>query len=445
MTNIALIVLDTLRKDSFDKHFDWLLGKRFENAYSTAGWTVPVHGTLFTGKYPSETGVHSKNVELSFDRPVLAEKLQSKGYTTRGFSANPNITDTYKFTRGFEEFYYTWKGKIGSRSILDWNNFIVKNSDRGIIRFPLAVAEAINSDADTFESLKLGAKMKASDFGVEVGGEEDDGAQQALSLLQSTSFGDNEFLFMNLMEAHGPYDPPESYKTVGDTPSQSIADTVRGNTDTPRDKIWQSYDDSVNYLSDIYQQIFEELRTEFDYIITLSDHGEMFGRDGIWHHHYGIYPELVHVPLSIYSGNDEVTNSDKPVSLIDIYPTVLSMANDADDESNRDLRSSLIPRDYLVERCGLRVHDKQRLYKHNCSDEQIRQFDQTLFGVVRQDGIYGWEGRDRFMSTKQTDIDSLKELLHQLRDELDITDIETSTDPEVPEDIKNRMEDLGYM
>lgn len=55
--NIALIVLDTLRKDSFDEHFDWLPGRRFENAWAPSHWTVPVHASLFTGHYPSEVGV----------------------------------------------------------------------------------------------------------------------------------------------------------------------------------------------------------------------------------------------------------------------------------------------------------------------------------------------------------------------------------------------------
>jgi len=48
-TSIALVVLDTLRKDSFDEHFDWLEGVRYDNAWSTSHWTHPAHGSLFTG------------------------------------------------------------------------------------------------------------------------------------------------------------------------------------------------------------------------------------------------------------------------------------------------------------------------------------------------------------------------------------------------------------
>lgn len=71
--NVAVVVLDTLRKDAFDRHFEWLPGLQFDNAWSSSHWTVPAHGSMFTGKYPSETGVHAKNVLLDCEQPVLAE------------------------------------------------------------------------------------------------------------------------------------------------------------------------------------------------------------------------------------------------------------------------------------------------------------------------------------------------------------------------------------
>lgn len=99
MTNVALIVLDTLRKDRFDRYFDWLPGVRFERAYSTANWTVPAHASLFTGLHPSETGVHAKNVYLDVPEPVLAERLANVDYTTRAISANVHATGHFDFER----------------------------------------------------------------------------------------------------------------------------------------------------------------------------------------------------------------------------------------------------------------------------------------------------------------------------------------------------------
>lgn len=62
--NVAIVLLDTLRRDSSDEHFDWLPGGRYKSTWSTSHWTVPAHGTLFTGKYPTETGVRIKSPAL---------------------------------------------------------------------------------------------------------------------------------------------------------------------------------------------------------------------------------------------------------------------------------------------------------------------------------------------------------------------------------------------
>lgn len=62
--NVATVVLDTLRKDAFERHFEWLSERRFDTVWSPSHLTVPVHGSLFTGCYPSETGVHAGRVPL---------------------------------------------------------------------------------------------------------------------------------------------------------------------------------------------------------------------------------------------------------------------------------------------------------------------------------------------------------------------------------------------
>lgn len=83
MTNIALVVLDTLRYDSFEDYFDWLPGTRFDNAWSTSHWTVPVHASLFTGKYASEVGIYAGAQTFDCEEPLLAERLSKAGYMTR--------------------------------------------------------------------------------------------------------------------------------------------------------------------------------------------------------------------------------------------------------------------------------------------------------------------------------------------------------------------------
>ena len=65
MTNIALVVLDTLRYDAFEEFFDWLPGVRFTNVFSPGHYTIPAHAGIFTGQYPSEVGTHAKSEDLT--------------------------------------------------------------------------------------------------------------------------------------------------------------------------------------------------------------------------------------------------------------------------------------------------------------------------------------------------------------------------------------------
>lgn len=97
MTNVAVVVLDTLRKDTFDEHFDWLTGRWYDRAYSTSHRTVPAHASLFTGQYASEVGVGGSVERLVHEGPGLGES----GSTTRAFSANPYVSGQFEYDRGF--------------------------------------------------------------------------------------------------------------------------------------------------------------------------------------------------------------------------------------------------------------------------------------------------------------------------------------------------------
>jgi len=140
MTNIALVVLDTLRKDAFDRHFEWLPGRRFECAYTTANWTVPAHASLFTGRYASEVGIHAKNMYCNCSEPTLAEQLREADYTTRAFSANTNITGHFGFDRGFTDFRTPEQFEhMTDDDLFDWREFSRMTDSTGARKYFEAV------------------------------------------------------------------------------------------------------------------------------------------------------------------------------------------------------------------------------------------------------------------------------------------------------------------
>ncbi|QGA84165.1 Arylsulfatase A [Halomicrobium sp. LC1Hm] len=442
--NIAIIVLDTLRKDAFDEHFDWLPGTRFDNAWSPGAWTTPVHASLFGGAYPGELGVYAKTETLDCDRATLAELLSEAGYTTRGFSANANISSAFNFDRGFSEFGHSWRGTKYKDHIFDWGNFVSKTQDQGPSRYFEAVYRCLTEDVDTLASLGYGARMKARDLGIEWISGTDDGAGLALERVRNTDFGDDEFLFMNLMEAHGPYTPPEEYQTTGYTESPSIGDTIGEGPVETEATIRQAYNDSVRYLSDIYSDIFTELRRDFDYIFTLGDHGELFGKDGAWAHNHGIYPELVNVPLSVYTGEDGVSRRDDLASLLDVHQTVLDAAGIDAPSRGVNLFEPLPERDLVVERYGLRTNRIEQMSASDYDQETIDRYDTHLFGVVVPERYYGYETLDGFKERELSPAGvDLCDRLDAARDALPTASV-SFDEGSVPADVQDRLEELGY-
>ncbi|MGM0389104.1 MAG: sulfatase-like hydrolase/transferase [Natrinema limicola] len=471
MTNVALIVLDTLRYDAFEEHFDWLPGRRFEYAWSTSHWTVPAHASLFTGRYASEVGIYAGAQTFDCPEPLLAERLQEGGYTTRAFSANPNISPVFDADRGFEQFEKSWRLKHHGDDLFDWDGFIAQTRDSGPERYALALKKVLLGDNRTLPSLKHGAKLKLRDtrFGrhTEV---VDDGASTALELVRETAFGDDEFLFMNLMEAHSPYDPPSEWKTA-DVDIEGLAASLGEPKDDPAD-IERAYDDSVRYLSYMYEQLFAALRDSFDLIITVSDHGELLGEHGGWEHLSGIYPELVRVPLSVYDARDgpveEITTDNRSVNLMDVYETVLAgaglesalatrgrdltalPARDAETAGERDdadaaghgerTSGGFREGETLAEYHGLPDRHLDAMRRKGFEDVAYR--TRWLEGIALG-GYFGYETFDGFAEWGDAPYEDPPARLCALVDSLERRE-DVEEDGELDDSVMQQLEDLGY-
>jgi arylsulfatase A-like enzyme len=446
MPSVALVVLDTLRKESFDRHFEWLPGVRFEEAWSHSGWTVAAHGSLFTGLYPSETGVYAKTERLDCERPVLAERLSNHGFSTRAFSANAYVTPTFDFDRGFDTFDITWRGRRREGDMFEWGEFISETQGAGPSRFLKALYACLTNDVDTLGSLKVGFQLKARDLGLAAFGGDDDGAKEAREFVRSTAFGSDEFLFLNLMEAHSPYNPPEKYRTVETDASPGIDATVGDGPDADPADIEQAYDDSVRYLSDVYEDIFAELADDFDYVVTLGDHGECFGEHDVWSHNYGVNPELTHVPLCLYRGREERQTRDATVGLVDVYQTILELADvPPGDTRGQNVLEDPTSRPQLTERFGLTRSHVENLESTGLSDDEIESWDATLRGVALPGGGYGWETRSGFEMVGTTvDAQVTSQRLDELVEQLDVREVDVVRTEEVDSAVRDRLERLGY-
>jgi arylsulfatase len=435
VTRIALIVLDTLRKDAFDRHFDWLPGRRFEHAFSTANWTTPAHASLFTGRYASEVGVHAKHLHFDCERPSLAERLRAAGYTTHAFSANANLTPHFEFDRGFEDFRIPSWFEEPPDGVFDWRAFSRTAPEAGARKYLRGLYECVTGDYSTVRSLVAGARLQLA-HGSEI---EYGGTVEALGEIEDMSFGDRAFLFLNLMEAHEPYEAPAEYMSVEPPEgTDSVGDITVGDFDPER--VRRAYDDCVRYLSGAYERLFERVSAEFDYVITVADHGEMLGEADAWGHEHGVHRRLTHVPL-VVSGDGLSGECAAPVSLLDVHDTVLDLAGVDHDARNQVLTGDVDGGEYLAEYRGLTAWSERKL-EHSAFADRIERYDGPLHGYVGPPDYYGWESLDGFEETGRSDAADPRERLQTLLAEREVRTVEEDT--EVPDEISDQLEHLGY-
>jgi arylsulfatase A-like enzyme len=168
------------------------------------------------------------------------------------------------------------------------------------------------------------------------------------------------FLFVNYYNAHVPYNPPRPYKMkfIADhslynekikklATGKNNLEIMRGNLKVQNsewDVIQALYDGEIAYLDYRIGELIRFLKDKDLYdntvMIFTSDHGEYLGEHGMVGHVFGLFDEILKVPLIIslpdYKQNG-VRISDM-VSNKDIYHTILDILN----IKNKNSRLSLL-------------------------------------------------------------------------------------------------------
>lgn len=445
--NVALVVLDTLRKDTFDRHFEWLEGTSYDNAWSTTHNSPAAHGSLFTGRFASEIGVHGKSPALDCPEPTLAELLCDSGYTTRGFSANTYVSKYFVFDRGFDEFRNETRVVGGEDSAFNWPKFIKEHKTDGPRRYADLLAGIWESDAPLFPTLGQGAKIKLKDLGVLDADRSYEDGKKAIDYVESTEFeSQGEFLLINLMDVHGPYKAPAEYRTVDPVHVTSTELTIGDETDVCQEEVVAAYNDCARYLSDVYVRLHDVLTDDFEYVITTSDHGEAFGEHGVWCH-MGLVPEVTNVPLSIWTPPeaDRIEPTGEPVNLHDLFQTVCDLAGTTPPDNTRGESltnaSGFRDRYKLLETHGLSTEKKERLLDDGFDPGTLAPYDQPLHAVASSTG-YAFETFEGPIEHVGERIPDAEEKMTALVNDLDRRNGTTETD--VPEHVRRRLKELGY-
>jgi len=118
--NVVLVVLDAVRADRTSVYGSGRPttpnmeaiaenGVIYEHAFANSNWTGTSHGALFTGRLPSDSGVHGATQDLPDDVRTLPERLSAAGYRTFAMSAGAHIRAERGYDRGIDTFKETYQ------------------------------------------------------------------------------------------------------------------------------------------------------------------------------------------------------------------------------------------------------------------------------------------------------------------------------------------------
>jgi len=352
--SLVLITVDCLRADhvgfmGYDRpttpFLDSLAAESliFKNAIVAGAPTYHSLPAIMAARYPLALGRDVLGV--SPDEPTIASVLSQMGYTTAAFTAaNPYISKRFGYSAGFDTFSdFTEEKKMGTsahgstsernrqfrgrlnRTLADMSHkFRLMGAVYDELHFRYGQKMASRS-AETFDTLR---RFPAADLLV----------SQASNWLKSLA-GGPFFLWLHLMDPHGPYYPPqEALDLLGWRISPARARYVnsywlRGGLKTKRllpyrDEIVGLYDSGIRWVDEQISALAKSLRGlglwDNCLFAVTADHGEEFlDHGGTAHTPPSVSEEITHVPLLLRVPGGAPRKLSEPFSLLHLAPTLL--------------------------------------------------------------------------------------------------------------------------
>lgn len=307
--DVLLIILDTVRARSLGLYdtlgtptpeLERLAAGAvlFETAVSPSSWTLPAHGSMFTGRWPHElSGDWHRPLDDTY--PTLAEALAGARYATGGFVANTFFgTSYYGLARGFHHY------------------------EAGPITLPWLVAGTWWSRWLGRQAWRAGWRARPLNY---TASEVTDRFLRWSATIDDRPY----FAFLNFYDAHQPYYWPD--RNVEGPPQYWFEEDGHAYTGEELGELGDAYGRAIAHLDRTLGELFEELRRrgtlERTLVIVTSDHGEEFGEHGdrLVKHGYSLYTPGVHIPLivSLPGVFPEGARVSRPVTTRDLPATVL--------------------------------------------------------------------------------------------------------------------------
>lgn len=453
--NIILVSLDSLRADHLpfygysrrtSPELTALLDNEnttlFENAYSTTAWTLPSHGSVFTGLYPSEHGVFDGSDEID-PEATLPAHLSDAGYETTALVNNGWLTSS-----GITEAFDTR------------TNIFEKTTPSNILERNLNRVKMLLSVTDS------GAELTLEEFS-----------------RQYSDLSHPYFAFLHFMEPHYIYNPVRPHHQ-----SYNQESTIRllfeqrtiyrnrgayydGQTSLSEDTLEclkDLYDGEIRYLDKKLAELFEYLRERGDFgdslIIIFGDHGELFGENNLIGHHFSLSDSLLRIPLIVKWPDQVQPITDSQVSAIvelsDLFKTILNVCSVKEEtvpeertltkkyETNHSAAyAEYVTPNSLIESFKAQTSDGTMPDHLETNIRSLRRDNFKLVLAGDQTKLYDLEsseGEGHDVSTSsQSTVDEMEEEIKNYTGNIELNSSTSSA--EFSNGVKKQLESLGYI
>jgi arylsulfatase A-like enzyme len=443
--NVVFLVLDSLRKDRVSAYNEAIefteniqaiadTAVRFDDAVTQAPWTLPSHASMFTGEYPWEHGTTHARSYFPAGKSTFVSEFGDAGYSTAAITSNVWITPH--------------KGMTGDFGCVE--NFL-GGADNRLSRRLSKAATKLYDALGTLPKRILGRQLDRAFRLFDV----DDSCKSAETVAAVEAYlGERDaderfFLYVNLMEPHEPYYPPQRYLDEhGVTDESKIPHRQKDmftKNDTDFDELARAYDASVDYTDDLVGRITDALAAnkldEETVVVVLSDHGQALGENGVFGHQFTVMDPVIDTVLLVDHPEMDARTETRPFelrALHELMPAYAGLQSMPDDPFAETIRGGFefpenftgyIPReewDEYYRQYRYLIHDGTKVVKS-----------------VADGGEPRYAGRDRETGESVPVPTDLRTAIDRI-ETVDVAGEDADQPAEADEEITDRLEALGY-
>lgn len=332
---VILVVSDSLRADTAINHLPYLQTLADQHTVFTdfhaPGASTP---SSMPGIMQSRSPLDHRGYGLSLppDTPTLAENLSRAGVQCGGWHSNVYTGANYGFDRGFDSFADLLHGTSEQQASTGQTTRTWRDVGRTLTeRLGVsAVAEQVFEQIKRHGIAEANPKVRAEAV-----------IDTCLQWIPNRPDGQQRFAWLQLMDTHLPYFPPQRYReqvSSAPTRTKDVYDLWKRLIEEPElltereiEKLQGLYIAEGKYVDDQLQRLVDELKERQLWsdaiVIFTADHGELFadrdvpGGVNLKHPDY-LCEELTHVPLVVAGEQISDRTVSKIGSGVDIAPTV---------------------------------------------------------------------------------------------------------------------------